>query len=58
MTNIAENIDNEYVLTAILAIRENNKCPDSKAIKDHISKNFAADVEEELIESYNRITRS
>ena len=51
MTNIAENIDNEYVLTAILAIRENNKCPDSKAIKDHISKNFAADVEEELIES-------
>ena len=51
MTNIAENIDNEYVLTAIIAIRENNKRPDSKAIRDYINKNFAADVEEELIES-------
>ena len=51
MANIAENIDNEYVLTAIIAIRENNKRPDSKAIRDYINKNFAADVEEELIES-------
>ena len=51
MTNIAENIDNEYVLTAIIAIRENNKRPDIKAIKEYIDKNFAADVEEELIES-------
>ena len=51
MTNIAENIDNEYVLTAIIAIRENNKRPDRKAIKDYINKNFDADVEVELIES-------
>ena len=51
MTNIVENIDNAYVLTAIIAIRENNKCPDSKAIRDYINKNFAANVEEELIES-------
>ena len=51
MTNIVENIDNEYVLTAIIAIRENNKRLDSKAIRDYINKNFAADVEDELIES-------
>ena len=51
MTNIVENIDNEYVLKAIIAIRENNKRPDIKAIKEYIDKNFAADVEEELIES-------
>ena len=51
MTNIAENIDNEYVLTVIIAIRENNKRPDIKAIKDYINKNFATDVEEELTES-------
>ena len=44
MANIAENIDNEYVLTAIIAIRE-NKRPDSKAIRDYINKNFAADAE-------------
>ena len=50
MTNIAENIANEYVLTAILAIRENNKRPDNKAIKYYINKNFAADLEEELTE--------
>ena len=46
-----EKIDNEYVLTAIIAIRENNKRPGIKAIKDYINKNFATDVEEELIES-------
>ena len=51
MTNFVENIDNEYVLTAIIAIRENNKRPDIKAIKHYINKNFAIDVEEELIES-------
>ena len=51
MANIAENIDNEYVLTAIIAIRENDKRPASKAIRDYINKNFASDVEEELIES-------
>ena len=51
MTNIVENIDNEYVLTAIIAIRENNKRPDIKAMKVYINKNFATDVEEELIES-------
>ena len=39
------------ILTAIIAIRENNKRPDIKAIKDHINKNFSADVEEEHIES-------
>ena len=50
MTNIAENIDNEYVLTAIIAIRENNKRPDIKAIKCYINGNFATDVEEELTE--------
>ena len=31
MTNIAENIDNEYVLTAIIAIREIKKRIDIKA---------------------------
>ena len=36
MANIAENIDNEYVLTAITALRGNNKRPDSKAIRDYI----------------------
>ena len=41
MANVAENIHNEYVLTAIIAIRENNKHPDSKAIRDYINKNFA-----------------
>ena len=53
MNNITENIDNEYVLllTAIIAIIENNKRPDIKAIKDCINKNFVTDVEEELIES-------
>ena len=49
MTNIAENIDNEYVPTAIIAIRENNR-PDIKAIKDFINKNFATYGKEELIE--------
>ena len=51
MTTIAENIDNKYVLTVITAIRENNKRPDIKAIKDYFNKIFATDVEEELIES-------
>ena len=51
MIKIMEKIDNEYVLTAIIAIRENNKRPGIKAIKDYINKNFATDVEEELIES-------
>ena len=40
MTNIAENIDNEYVLTAIITIRENKRL-EIKAIKDYINKNFA-----------------
>ena len=48
MTNIAENVNNEYVLTPIIAIREKNR-PDIKVIKDYI-KNFAAYVKEELIE--------
>ena len=51
MTNIAENTDNEYVLTAIIAIRENNNRLDIKPIKDYINKNFAIDIEEELVES-------
>ena len=51
MINIMEKIDNEYVLTEIILIRENNKRPGIKAIKDYIDKNFATDVEEELIES-------
>ena len=50
MTDSTENIDNEYVLAAIIAIRENNICPDIKAIKYYINKHFATDVEEELIE--------
>ena len=40
MTNIAENIDNEYVLAAIITIRENKRL-EIKAIKDYINKNFA-----------------
>ena len=51
MKNIAENIDNGYALTAIIAIRENNKRSDGKAIRDYINKNFPVNVEEELIES-------
>ena len=46
MTNITENIDNEYVLRAIVAITENNKHPGIKAIKDYIIKNFVTKVEE------------
>ena len=38
MINFAENIDNEYVLKAIIAIKENNKRTDIKAIKDYINK--------------------
>ena len=48
MTDSTENVDNEYVLTAIVTIIGNSKCPDTKAIK-HINKNSATDVEEELI---------
>ena len=50
MTNSSENTDNEYVLTPIMAIRENNERPDINAIKYYINKNFPADVDEELIE--------
>ena len=39
------------ILTAIIAIRENNKRPDIKAIKDYINKNFATDVEDKFTES-------
>lgn len=35
---------------AVTVIRENNKCPDIKAVKDYINKNFPIDVEEELFE--------
>lgn len=35
---------------AVTVIRENNKCPDVKAVKDYINKNFPIDVEEELFE--------
>ena len=48
MTDSTENVDNEYVLTAIVTIRGNSKRPDTKAIK-YINKNSATDVEEELI---------
>ena len=51
MTKIADNIDNEYVLTAIVTIRGNNKRSDRKSIRDYFDRNFAADVEQELIES-------
>ena len=40
MTDNTENIDNEYVLTAIIAIRENNKHPDIKTMKIYIHKNY------------------
>ena len=49
MTNIAENINNEYVLTPIIAIREKNR-PDIKVIKDYINEIFPAYVKEEVIE--------
>ena len=39
------------ILTAIIAIRENNKRPDIKAIKDYINKNFATDVEDKFTKS-------
>ena len=45
MAEIAKNIDNEYVLTAIITIRGKNKRSDSKSIRDYINRNFAADVE-------------
>ena len=51
MTIVTENIDNKYVLAAVITIRENNKRPDINAIKDCINKNFATDVEEEFSES-------
>ena len=51
MTKSMENVDNDYVLTAVIAIRENNKHSETKIIKDYINKNFANDVEEEFIES-------
>lgn len=35
---------------AVTVIRENNKCPDIKAVKDYINKKFPIDVEEELFE--------
>lgn len=38
------------VLMAIIAINENNKCPDNKVIKDHVNKKLFCYVEEELIE--------
>ena len=50
MTDSRENVDNNLVLTAIIAIRENNKPPDTKAWKGYINKNFATDAEEGLIE--------
>ena len=50
MTDSTENVDNEYVLTAIIPIRENNERPDTKSIKNYINKNFATDVEEKPIE--------
>ena len=50
MTSSTEIIDNEYVLTIIITIRENNEHADIKAIKDYIIKNFATHGEEELIE--------
>ena len=45
-TDITENSDNEYILGAIAAIRENNIRLDIKATKDHINKNFVTDVDE------------
>ena len=39
MTDNTENIGNEYVLTAIIAITENNKRPEIKAMKNYIHKN-------------------
>ena len=38
MTNTIENIDNEFFLTAIIAIWENNKRPYTKAMNDYSKK--------------------
>ena len=51
MTNTEENIDNEYILKAVITIKENGKRPDIPVITDYIKKNFATGLEEELIES-------
>ena len=38
MTDNTENIEDEYVLRVILAIRENNKRANIKVIKDYIEE--------------------
>ena len=50
MTDCTEDIDNQYIFVAILAIRENKTCLATKARKDYIDKNFVSGVEGELIE--------
>ena len=50
MTDCSEGLDNQYIFTAILVIRENNKHPGIKAIKDYINKNFVSGIEGEIIE--------
>ena len=49
MTDSTDNVEN--VLEEVIANRQNNTLPDTKAIKAYINKNFATDVEKELIES-------
>ena len=50
MTDCTEDLDNQYIFTAIIVIRENNKHPGIKAIKDYINKNFVSGIEGEIIE--------
>ena len=50
MTDCTEDLDNQYIFTAIIVIRENNKHPGIKAIKDYINKNFVSGIEGGIIE--------
>ena len=49
MIDDMENVYNNNFLAAIIAIRVNKKRPDTKDIKEHVTKNFTVHVEEELI---------
>ena len=49
MIDDMENVYNSNVLAAIIEIRGNKKRPDTKDIKEHVTKKFTADVEEMLV---------
>ena len=48
MTDSTDNVEN--VLGEVIANRQNNTLPDTKAIKAYINENFSTNVEKELIE--------